>query len=98
MSEELPTLNYETNLRRAENILFSEIDQDKVMIDLERGTYFGLNPVSGEIWDLLETPHTPGQIIQKLLEAYEIDETTCQTETLGVLERMLRLGLVELVD
>ena len=96
MSEELP-IQRETKLRRSEKILFSEIDQDKVMIDLERGAYVGLNPVAGEIWDLLETPQTSQQVIQKLLEVYEIDEATCQIETLEVLQRMARLGLVELV-
>jgi hypothetical protein len=95
MTEETPILELETSVKRAENILFSEIDQDKVMIDIERGAYFGMNPVAGEIWDLLETPHTPRQIIDKLMAEYEIDAETCQVETLAVLQRMARLKLVE---
>ncbi|MCG2784734.1 MAG: PqqD family peptide modification chaperone [Anaerolineae bacterium] len=95
MTNETPEINIETPLKRAENILFSEIDQDKVMIDIERGAYFGMNPVAGEIWDLLEAPLTPQQVIQKLMSLYEVDAETCQTETLQVLQRMVRLKLVE---
>jgi hypothetical protein len=95
MSNEIPEINLNTPLKRAENILFSEIDQDKVMIDIERGAYFGMNPVAGEIWELLESTHTPQQVIEKLLADYEIDAETCQAETLAVLQRMVRLKLVE---
>lgn len=97
MTDEITILELETHLKRAENILFSEIDQDKVMIDIERGAYFGMNPVAGEIWDMLETPQTPQQIIDKLLAEYEVDAETCQAETLAVLQRMTRLKLVEVV-
>ena len=97
MPEETPQINLETRLRRSENILFSEIDQDKVMIDIQRGAYFGLNPVAGEIWNLLETVHTPAELVRALLNTYEVDETTCQTETMGVLQGMVRLKLVEIV-
>lgn len=95
MPDETPQIELETALKRAENILFSEIDQDKVMIDIERGAYFGMNPVAGEIWDMLETPLTPQQVIQKLITIYEVDSETCQTETLQVLQRMAHLKLVE---
>jgi hypothetical protein len=96
MSDEIPTLEPGTPLKRLDNILFSEIDQDKVMIDIERGAYFGMTPVAGEIWEMLETPHTPAQVIEKLLAAYEVDAETCQAETMQVLQRMLRLKLVEI--
>lgn len=95
MPDEIPKIELETPLKRAENILFSEIDQDKVMIDIERGAYFGMNPVAGEIWDMLEAPHSPQQVIQKLMALYEVDAETCQTETLQILQRMARLKLVE---
>ncbi len=95
MTEELSQITLETSIKRSENILFSEIDQDKVMIDIERGAYFGMNPVAGEIWDMLETTQTTQQIVEKLLAAYEVDAETCRTETIQVLQRMLRLKLVE---
>jgi hypothetical protein len=99
MSEEImPQIGLETAIKRSENILFSDIDQDKVMIDIERGAYFGMNPVAGEIWEFLATPQTPLQLVEKLLAVYEIDSETCQAETLQVLQRMARLKLVEVAE
>jgi hypothetical protein len=95
MSSETPRnqTRHPAQARRKHPVL--EIDQDKVMIDIERGAYFGMNPVAGEIWEMLEASHTPQQVIEKLLAEYEIDAETCQTETLAVLQRMARLKLVE---
>jgi Coenzyme PQQ synthesis protein D (PqqD) len=97
MPEDTPQISPETRLLRSKEILFSEIDQDKVMIDIQHGTYFGLNPVAGEIWDLLETPHTLSELVDHLLKAYEVDAATCQAETKSVLEHLLKFGLVEIV-
>lgn len=94
MPETTVLIDLNTRLQRSSEILFSEIDQDKVMIDIQRGAYFGLNPVAGEIWEMLETQRTPTEIIQTLLQDYDIDEATCQAETLAVLQRMVRLNLV----
>jgi hypothetical protein len=97
MTEEKASIELQTRLKRTENILFSEIDQDKVMIDIERGTYFGLNPVAGDIWELLEKTHSAQELIAKLLESYEVAPETCKKETLQVLQRMSNLNLVEIV-
>ena len=97
MTDEGSMVELDTRLTRSENLMFSEIDGDKVMVDIQRGAYFGLNPVAGEIWDLLATPKASAEIIQILLERYEVEPSTCQEETLAVLQRMLRLGLVEIV-
>jgi hypothetical protein len=97
MTDETPTLELHTPLQRLENILFSEIDQDKVMIDIERGAYFGMNPVAGDIWEMLQNPLTPQQVIENLLAAYEVEPETCQKETMQVLQRMVRLKLVQVL-
>lgn len=87
-------LDLNTRLVRAPDILFASIDNDKVMVDVARSAYFGLNEVAGEIWELLAEPLTPAEICAALLERFEVDAATCQGETLAVLERMLRLNLV----
>ena len=91
-------MNRSTNLvcqeRQHFNIFFGESGRP-FALNIERGAYFGMNPVAGEIWDMLEAPHSPQQVIQKLMALYEVDAETCQTETLQVLQRMARLKLVE---
>lgn len=98
MTNQPASINLNLRLRRSEKILFTQIDNDRVMVDPENGGYFGLNEVAGEIWDLLSQPRTPAEICVELQARYEVDGETCQNETQTVLGRMLRLKLIQAVD
>jgi hypothetical protein len=92
------SITIETLLRRSEKVLFSEIDADKVMIDIDRGLYFGLNSVGADIWDLLSSPQTPANIIAVLEKSYDVSPEICRQETMALLESLLHANLVEIVS
>lgn len=98
MTNQPPQIDLNLRLCRSENILFTQIDDDRVMVDPENGSYFGLNEVAGEIWDLLSQPITPAEICTELQARFEVDSQTCQNETQAVLGRMLRLKLIRISD
>ena len=71
MPEETSQINLETRLRRSENILFSEIDQDKVMIDIQRGAYFGLTMSHNRADIIRATLEGITYNLRVILEAFE---------------------------
>ena len=83
-----PVINLNSLISRTTSVMFTQVDRDKVMMDMEQESYFGLNAVASVIWDLLEEPATPANLCKSLLERFEVDQETCQRETLAVLERM----------
>lgn len=92
---EHPPIGLHTTLTRNHEMLFTQVDNDKVMFDLATSKYLGLNPVASTIFDLLEQPHTVATLCTALLARYEVDAETCQRETLVVLERMRGFGIVQ---
>ena len=64
--------------KRKTTPLSSKIDNDTVLFDPEAGKYFGLNPVASRIWDLLENPITEDDIIQALLDQFDVSEPDCR--------------------
>jgi hypothetical protein len=53
------------------------LDGDAVLLDLATGTYFGLDEVGARFWELLgEGGMRLGDIKNKLLDEYEVDEET----------------------
>lgn len=90
-----PVINLNSLISRTASVMFTQVDRDKVMMDMEQESYFGLNVVASVIWDLLEEPATPAKLCTALLERFEVDQETCQRETLAVLERMNRLGIIK---
>jgi len=70
------------------------LHDELVMMDLEQGKYFSLNPVATRIWSLLERPVTVEALCDELQQEYEVGHKTCFNEVKEYINEMLRLRLV----
>jgi hypothetical protein len=83
-------INYIRNKKTISGRLHDEL----VMMDIELGKYFSLNPVATRIWDILEKPMEIGELCDLLLEEYEVDPEQCFNEVKEYLAEMVKLGLI----
>lgn len=74
----------------------TDLDGDKVMMDLEKGHYFSLNSVASRIWELMDSPKKVSEIVESLLEEYEVDRDTCEKSVIEFVEGLNHAELVEL--
>lgn len=81
-------------VRNSSNIT-SKIEDEIIMVDVERGEYFALNPVATRIWEILAKPHSPEEISSRLQEEYEINTSDCDQEVREFIDHCLSLGIVE---
>ena len=81
-------------LVRNPTIFASQVDDEIVMMDEKAGVYFGLNPVAGKIWALLENPLSAQDLVARLLVLYDVSEEQCTQEVQGFLNDMLARGLI----
>ena len=70
-------------------------DTEMVMLDIERGTYFGLQGVGKTIWDSLETPATVDELCVLLMDRFEVDGETCRRDVTSFLEALRAHDLIE---
>lgn len=75
-----------------------QLHDELVMMDIEQGQYFALNPVATRIWQLLHTPLDLEALCGKLLDEYEVDSERCHREVEAHLDEMRKLGLVLLAE
>lgn len=80
--------------RNSTHLLSSQVGDELVMLDTKTGDYLGLNTVAGEIWTLLESPITFGDLCHQLMEGYDVDEATCIADTTELLDSMIKKNLV----
>ena len=78
--------------------LYSEIDSEAVILDIDSGTYYGLNELSNRIWQLLQIPTSERQIIATLLEEYEVTEEKATEDLQYLLQDMSDAGLREVIN
>lgn len=84
-------LSSDTTIQRNDSVIFSDIDDQVVMMDLDSGDYFELNTVGTRIWELLETPTNVNDLVKTLLSEFDIAEDVCRTETETFINKMLHL-------
>jgi hypothetical protein len=80
--------------QRNEQIINGTLDDNLVMLHIEKGKYYGLNPVGRRIWELLEQPKSAEQLVQALLEEYEVAEQQCRDEVAAFLNSALDSGII----
>jgi len=91
-------LNPESKLRRSSEPLQAGLDDEVVMMSVEKGCYYGLDPVGARIWELLESPKTVNEVVDDLLEAYEVEREVCERETIAFLQSLIDEDLAEIVE
>jgi Coenzyme PQQ synthesis protein D (PqqD) len=82
------TMDVSKKVKRSAGFVYNEVDGDLVMMDVEIGTYISMNPTGKDIWDILETPQTAQQIVDKLLGMYNIERVACEQEVTRFIETM----------
>ena len=76
------------------DIISGQIDDEIVMVDIDKGSYFSLNAVATRIWELLTEPLTLETLCDRLLTEYDVNPEKCRAEVVEHLTKMQTLGLV----
>lgn len=79
---------------RNDQIINGELDNNQVMMHLEKGKYFGLNPVGKRIWELIEQPKSFKEIRVALLAEFEVTETQCIQEARSFLDKAVQYDII----
>lgn len=83
-----------TTYTRNSKTISGRLHDELVMMDLDQGKYFSLNPVATRIWDLLENPLDMDELCGALTVEYDVSTEQCMNEVKEYLEEMAALGLV----
>jgi hypothetical protein len=67
---------------------------EAVLLDLQSGTYFGLNDVGTRVWELLKEPKTKDELRAVILAEYEVTEAELDADLERILGELVGRGLV----
>ncbi len=79
----------------SENVVSREVSGEFVLLDLESGIYFGLNPVGSRIWQLLDEKAQALSEICSIVEAeFDAPRDVIETDVLALSGQLLEQGLI----
>lgn len=63
----------------------AEVDGENVILDLEEGVYYGLNPVGSRIWNRIQEPVRVGEIVSDITAEYDVEYERCFSDVIALL-------------
>ena len=78
-----------------EDAISQEIGSETVILDLNGSTYFGLDEVATNIWQLIHEPATIDEVTDALVSIYEVDREVLKIDVEKFMNDMLAAGIAE---
>ena len=66
-----------------------------VILDIERGLYYGLDGVGVDVWTRLQSPSRLGDLVDHVVDHYDVDRPTAHADIQSLLRELFALGLIE---
>lgn len=85
-------------VRLPEEILFQEVDGGTVLLNAVNGEYYGLNEIGTRIWERLQQGQSPAELVDSLLQEYEVSPELLGRDVGRFLEHLQTRGLIEIQD
>ena len=90
------TINLDTRIQIPEDIYTQEIDDETILLDIQSGKYFGLDPVGTRMWQLLRQHGALRPVYEIVLSEYEVAPERLETDLLALTETMIEKGLAKI--
>lgn len=82
----------------AEQQVSCEVGGEAVLLQMEQGVYYGLNPVAARVWQLIQTPRSISAIVSQVEQEFDVEPERCARDVLELVARLAQAKLVVLTE
>ena len=88
------TIAADSRVRRGTGVVFQELDGEAVLVQLERGTCFTLDPIGTRIWQLIGEGDEVGRVAAALAGEFDVAPEVVERDLYLLLEELLARELL----
>ncbi len=92
----MTTINLGTKISRASGFVTAPVNSELMMLNVEEGAYYSLDPIAAEIWGLIESPAAVQDIVAALQTRYAVSLEECQADVLSFLEKLYKDRMIQI--
>ena len=81
-----------------ESVVHAQLGDEAVLLNVESGVYFGLDEVGARIWEMLSNGADQEDMVARLLDEYDADQTTLRNDVADFLDALAAKGLTAASD
>ena len=82
-------------LRIPEDVIYRDVAGEAVILNLETGVYFGLDPVGSRIWSLIGELRDSDKVLEALLAEYDVEEKQLRADLDELVGQLLTNALLK---
>lgn len=77
------------------NNVSCDLGGEMVILNLKDSAYYGVDPIGKRVWSLIQEETSFENILNRLLDEYDVDAETCRKDLISLLDEMAGVGLIE---
>lgn len=83
-----------TRLSVPTHVISRSVGDEVVLLDLQTGLYFGVDPVGRRIWELAADGRSLGEIVDALLAEFDVERPAAEADVLAFASLLVDRGLL----
>lgn len=90
----MSAISLDSRVSVAEDAVFRELDGEAVILQLESGMYYGLDPIGTRLWQLIQTHGQLKPVFDAALGEFDVEPETLQKDLLQLVTDLAARKLV----
>jgi hypothetical protein len=91
-----PTISLDDTPVIGEDVVFRELEGEIVILNLEKGEYFGVDDVGTRVWTLLAEGRSLRQVADMMVSEYDVPRETVAADLLRLAGELISHGLIRI--
>ena len=87
-----------TTIAQTKELVSSDLDGETVLLSIETGKYYNMDPIGSRIWELIEEPLSVSKLCDILLNEFEVERKQCEQEVVAFLNKLAGDRLVQVLE
>jgi hypothetical protein len=90
-----PTISDRSVVLATKDQLSCDLAGEGAILNITSGVHYSFDRVGARIWNLMQEPHEVAEIQNAITDEYEVGSGRCAQDLVGLLEKLLAEGLIE---
>ena len=87
-------MNLEMKLTIPQQVIFRQMGDEMVLLDLESGLYFGVDGVGQRIWEAFAEGRNVEEAVAVVVAEYEVEAAQAQADVIAFVRNLVDRGLL----
>ena len=98
MEDKITPINSTSVVHHCDDIISTTLDNEVVVMSVDRGNYYSMDRVGSYIWQLMEKPLQFEALCSRITQHFNVERAECETDLLNFVHELAQEGLIDITE